>query len=54
MSSIRVLSGSGNVEPECPVETVVGCDSETSTILELGDGRYSALGIGPTVLGSGL
>ena len=39
---IRVLSGS--------FEDVM----DTSTMLELGDGRYSALGIGPTVLGSGL
>ena len=39
LSSITVLSGPGNVESDCPVDTVVSCDSVTSTILELGDGR---------------
>ena len=55
---IRMLSGSGSgkVVLELLVEQFVGCDagSETSRMLELGDGRYSALGIEPTVLGSGL
>ena len=49
-------SGSGKVVLELLVEQFVACDagSETSRMLELGDGRYSALGIEPTVLGSGL
>ena len=45
---IRMLSGSAVVLES--LEEV----SETSRMLELGDGRYSALGIEPTVLGSGL
>ena len=45
---IRMLSGSAVVLES--LEEV----SETSRILELGDRRYSALGIEPIVLGSGL
>ena len=53
---IRMLSGSSDDVLDSLEE--LGCDegseSETSRMLELGDGRYSALGIEPTVLGSGL